>query len=489
MASTYSKITVVPPVADGVGVVPVAVSIKAPNGLTATAYTSRDGSTAFTFPATITVETTFYLTSAGDHEVSAIAGAQQVATQAGKPAQVYAPNSSTDVVVRCVDPVDNADSLAEQIAENPALTGRYRTKASTDAGNRTAILGDSIAIGEDDFANPSFPPSSWFNRLCQASGQRMRFYVQAGVRGNTTAQMLARVQTDVIAYSPDWCIVPLTTNDASVTAVATVKANYAAIIDALVAAGVRPICATMTPSDTAGKLSDTCTLNTWLVEWASRRGYPVWDLYGILADPADGTYLAANQYDGTHPSEAGYEAIVAALTSLIPAEMKYSPILANVDNDPTNLVTTPLFLSNSGGTPTNWVKLGTGTATVSGAAPVGNWAQLVTTGSDTAYFAQAINSGWSVGDRLRLACRWQHVDAGVASSILAVLTGGTPNTAKATYNHVEVVTGTAGRIAYLEFVVPTGTSAVQFRMSQTGAGTVRYAQPTLVNMTTQGLLS
>lgn len=42
MASTYSKITVVPPVADGVGVVPVAVSIKAPNGLTATAYTSRD---------------------------------------------------------------------------------------------------------------------------------------------------------------------------------------------------------------------------------------------------------------------------------------------------------------------------------------------------------------------------------------------------------------------------------------------------------------
>lgn len=45
MASTYSKITVVPPVADGVGVVPVAVSIKAPNGLTATAYTSRDGST------------------------------------------------------------------------------------------------------------------------------------------------------------------------------------------------------------------------------------------------------------------------------------------------------------------------------------------------------------------------------------------------------------------------------------------------------------
>lgn len=144
MASTYSKITVVPPVADGVGVVPVAVSIKAPNGLTATAYTSRDGSTAFTFPATITVETTFYLTSAGDHEVSAIAGAQQVATQAGKPAQVYAPNSSTDVVVRCVDPVDNADSLAETIATDTAFTSQF--VADRNGATITGISGTLSAF-------------------------------------------------------------------------------------------------------------------------------------------------------------------------------------------------------------------------------------------------------------------------------------------------------------------------------------------------------
>lgn len=350
------------------------------------------------------------------------------------------------------------------------------------------ILGDSIALGEDDFADPSNPPSSWFNRLCQASGQRMRFYANAGVRANTTAQMLARVQTDVVALAPDWCIVPLTTNDASVTAQATVKANYAAIIAALEAAGISPICATMTPSDTAGKLNDTTQLNAWLIEWANRRGYPVFDLYGILTDPADGTYTSALTYDGTHPTEAGYEAIVAALTSQIPASMQYVPVLATSNVDTTNLVTTPLFLSNSGGTPTNWVKIGTGTVSVPGAAPVGNWCQIVTTSTNTCYIAQSINSGWSVGDRLRFAFRWQQDDAGVASAGLVVLTGGSPNTAKATNNHVEVVDATDGRVAYLEFVVPTGTTSMSVRFSQTGAGTVRYAQPTLVNMTTRDLL-
>lgn len=257
MASTYSKITVVPPVADGVGVVPVAVSIKAPNGLTATAYTSRDGSTAFTFPATITVETTFYLTSAGDHEVSAIAGAQQVATQAGKPAQVYAPNSSTDVVVRCVDPVDNADSLAETIATDTAFTSQIVSLAQgvQGTGNRTVFLGDSItrggqgtseaALDDDRFRSASIP--TWASIL---SGQRILEVAMAGVGGDAVADMLDRFATDVTPFAPNVVVIMGGTNDTNslhLTSLTDYAATMADLVTEVRKIGARPVLCTIAP--------------------------------------------------------------------------------------------------------------------------------------------------------------------------------------------------------------------------------------------------
>jgi len=74
--------------------------------------------------------------------------------------------------------------------------------------------------------------------------------INAGKSGHTAASMLARIQTDVIAYAPDVCLVMAGTNetDSSITSGGTKAALVAAyinpmndIITALKVAGIRPV--------------------------------------------------------------------------------------------------------------------------------------------------------------------------------------------------------------------------------------------------------
>lgn len=143
MASTYSIITVVPPSVPGIGTVPVDVTILNPAGSTATAYTTRDGSTAFTFPATVSVETSFYLTTVGDHSVSALAGSQEVATESGSPAIVRAVTSSRAEVVRAFRPLDSASTLATTLAADEAFTSQYVLLAEADRVDGEGPVWDS----------------------------------------------------------------------------------------------------------------------------------------------------------------------------------------------------------------------------------------------------------------------------------------------------------------------------------------------------------
>lgn len=84
-------------------------------------------------------------------------------------------------------------------------------------------FGDSITEGNG-------PIPGYFALASVLSGQQLRLVRNAGIGGNTTAQMLARVQADVVAYAPAYCIVLGGTNDSSV-AVSVTQANLTAIYD------------------------------------------------------------------------------------------------------------------------------------------------------------------------------------------------------------------------------------------------------------------
>lgn len=97
-----------------------------------------------------------------------------------------------------------ADSvIADQINTpgSATQTSLSATFATLQRGMLTIVIGDSIDIGSDDATYKS-NSGSWFSRSCVYSGSKMRFLRNAGVAGNTTAQALARFDTDVTAHSP-----------------------------------------------------------------------------------------------------------------------------------------------------------------------------------------------------------------------------------------------------------------------------------------------
>lgn len=83
------------------------------------------------------------------------------------------------------------------------------------------------------------------------------FVWNSGVSGNTSAQLRARLATDVIALSPQVCVVMIGTNDiaeayendtANASMIAGYISNVGGIIDDLVTAGITPVIASPPPA-------------------------------------------------------------------------------------------------------------------------------------------------------------------------------------------------------------------------------------------------
>lgn len=84
-----------------------------------------------------------------------------------------------------------------------------------DAGQNLVVIGDSItAWNWSDYSN-NVHSDSWATHLALGSGGKLHLIRNAGIGGNTTAQMLARFDSDVMAYLPDggWVGIAGGTND------------------------------------------------------------------------------------------------------------------------------------------------------------------------------------------------------------------------------------------------------------------------------------
>ena len=139
----------------------------------------------------------------------------------------------------------------------------------------------------------------------------------AGVPGNTTAQMLARLSKDVLAYSPEVVTVMGGTNDVgNKVAEATVIANLTAIVDALKAANVRVILLTIPPRTDPTFAEPIRSLNASIRTLAVSEGVALADIYPALAQ-TDGTYVPGLTRDGLHPSAAGNAAIASVVVDAL----------------------------------------------------------------------------------------------------------------------------------------------------------------------------
>ncbi len=173
--------------------------------------------------------------------------------------------------------------------------------------DRVVFMGDSITEGWK-LAGPdgSFPGKPYVNR---------------GISGQTTPQMVLRFRQDVIDLQPKVAVILGGTNDlAGNTGPMTLEdteSNLASMADLATANHIGVVLCSVTPSvdfpwkpglDPAPKID---ALNAWIKNYAAEKGYVYVDYHSALKDAQDG--LPSNlSHDGVHPNPAGY-AVMAPL--------------------------------------------------------------------------------------------------------------------------------------------------------------------------------
>jgi lysophospholipase L1-like esterase len=218
--------------------------------------------------------------------------------------------TAADERVACLEFITADWPRLSRYAEANAALGAPR------AGDRRVVFfGDSIT---DNWSKPGyggfFPGKPYVNR---------------GIGGQTTAQMLVRFRPDVLALAPRAVVILAGTNDISgnngPVRLEAVQDNLDSMAQLAKANGVRVVLASLLPvsddkTDKDGKpvirsqerpLATLTALNTWLAAYAKKNGHVYLDYFAALADER-GAFKPAFTDDGLHPNAAGY-AVMAPL--------------------------------------------------------------------------------------------------------------------------------------------------------------------------------
>jgi lysophospholipase L1-like esterase len=187
---------------------------------------------------------------------------------------------------------------------------------------RVVFLGDSIT----DFwrLNEYFPPE--------------RDFVNRGISGQITGQMLGRMKADVIDLKPALVLVLAGTNDiARGVPLKTIEDNLTMIADLAAANKIRPLFASLLPASDYYKTEDPQyersklrppetirALNAWLRKFCGERNYTYVDYYTQLVDDA-GFLKADASDDGLHPNSKGYRLMAPVAQAALDKLLQPSP--------------------------------------------------------------------------------------------------------------------------------------------------------------------
>lgn len=235
-------------------------------------------------------------------------------------------------------------------------------------------MGDSITSANQMHTTPvmSHTPHGFWTWAAPILGQRMDV-IQAGIQGQSSYEMLARFQTDVINTNASWLHLLAGTNDVvrfwnfggnAIDSLSSTQANITAMLDMAQAAGMRTVIGTIPPNNNLattynGPAWHLGRLNEWIRGLATtRKGVIVVDYFAALVDATGFQYVtgATEAIDGTHPNGLGAsrmgKTLAAALAPLVaprnvlPASNLDLPGYYLVDN----LSLGPTIFTGTGGT-------------------------------------------------------------------------------------------------------------------------------------------
>ncbi len=182
--------------------------------------------------------------------------------------------------------------------------------APAEGENRVVFMGDSITEGwHFEGTDGSFNGKPYVNR---------------GISGQTTPQMVLRMHQDVVELKPKVVVILAGTNDiAGNTGPMTpeqIENNLAAMAEIASANHIRVVlCSVLPVFDYPWKpgiapASTIVAINAWIKSYAADKGYIYVDYHSAMKDSRDGLPPALSK-DGVHPLPAGY----AVMTPLVEA--------------------------------------------------------------------------------------------------------------------------------------------------------------------------
>src|SRR5436190_2843214 len=187
---------------------------------------------------------------------------------------------------------------------------------------RVVFMGDSITDGWK--LDQYFPGAPYVNR---------------GISGQTTSQMLLRFRSDVIDLHPKVVVILAGTNDlsgntGSIT-LAGIEINYASMVDIARTNGINVVFASVMPISDYNKTAQgepivrstqrrpeqIAALNEWIKKYCADRKLVYLDYFSAMADEK-GFLKAEIANDGLHPNAKGYDLIKPLAAEAIKAALK-----------------------------------------------------------------------------------------------------------------------------------------------------------------------
>ncbi len=193
---------------------------------------------------------------------------------------------------------------------------------------RVVFMGDSIT---DGWSNPQF--GGFFPG---------KPYVNRGISGQTTPQMLVRFRPDVIDLEPQVVVILAGTNDiAGNTGPMTleeIEGNLTTMTELARAHGMRVVLSSVMPVRDGLKNKDfiplvqtkkrppetISALNEWIKKYAAARHLVYLDYFSAMVDD-QGFLKAEITYDGLHPNAEGYVVMAPLAEKAIQASLKLQP--------------------------------------------------------------------------------------------------------------------------------------------------------------------
>jgi lysophospholipase L1-like esterase len=190
-----------------------------------------------------------------------------------------------------------------------AASSQLAAIANQISKNSIVATGDSITSGNEY--------TRWVDFLAWMLNKPI---INKGVSGDKTADLLARLDADVIALKPKYCLIMIGTNDVGSVSLSTSASNIKSISSALVAAGIIPIYISIIPNtgDNATVRQNRINYNRFLEQHCRDKGFDFIDVYSLFVG-TNGEYTSAMYADATHPNARGTYPIAKAIYTKVKA--------------------------------------------------------------------------------------------------------------------------------------------------------------------------